>query len=91
MPNEFSRPSKGPSFPYRMIPSFMFFFELFWAAAILNDIVEKTYEYARGPGVASRNTMGGPNWEDFTVTGLKAFIAISILMGMRKQPNYKTY
>ena len=78
-------------FLFQSIPSFKFLFELFWTAAILNDIVEETNAYARGGGTAAGSTMGGPNWEEFTVPGLKAFMAMAVLMGMKKQPNYKTY
>jgi hypothetical protein len=34
---------------------------------------------------------GGPWWKRFMVAGLKAFIATSIFMGLKRQPNKKTY
>jgi hypothetical protein len=33
----------------------------------------------------------GRKWENLTVVGLKAFMAIHMYMGMKKQPNYKSY
>jgi hypothetical protein len=35
------------------------------------------------------NTRGGPKWEDLTVSGLKAFLAIHMYIGMKRQLNYK--
>jgi hypothetical protein len=37
------------------------------------------------------NTRGGRKWENLTFAGLKAFMAIHMYMGMKKQPNYKSY
>jgi hypothetical protein len=34
---------------------------------------------------------GGPKWENLTVPGLKAFFAIHMYMGMKRQLNYKSY
>jgi hypothetical protein len=34
---------------------------------------------------------GGPKWTDITVACLKAFIAMHIYMGMKRQPNIKAY
>ena len=68
LPTEFLGNTTGPHFPYNSIYSFVFLFHLFWTATILNDIVDETNEYAQGLG-----TTIGSNWEDLTVSGLKAF------------------
>jgi hypothetical protein len=34
---------------------------------------------------------GRTKWENLTVAGFKAFLAIQMYMGMKKQLNYKTY
>ena len=61
LPTEFLENTRGPHFPYQSIPPFMFLFELFWTAAILNDIVEETNAYAQGGRTVVGSTMGGPN------------------------------
>jgi hypothetical protein len=66
-------------------------FELFWTLAIMNAIVEETNRYATAPMDTNGNTLGGTQWEDLTVAGLKAFMALALYMGLKKQPNYKTY
>jgi hypothetical protein len=33
----------------------------------------------------------GPQWEEFTVPEFKAYVAIWLYMGMRRQPNIKSY
>jgi hypothetical protein len=37
------------------------------------------------------NVSGGRRWKRLSVAGLKAFFAISMFMGLKKQPNIKTY
>jgi hypothetical protein len=74
---------------YRM-PTFMMFFQIFWLDTLLQRIVTKTNQYATTVG-PDGNTPRGPTWRLFTMAGLKAFFAISILMGLKKQPNVKTY
>ena len=80
---------EGPTFLYNAIPTFMTLFELFRILAIMDDIVSKTNRYATQRSLG--RTRGGPNWEELTVGGLEAFMAIALYMGMKKQPNYKTY
>jgi hypothetical protein len=36
-------------------------------------------------------TRGGAQWEEFTVPEFKAYVAIWLYMGMRRQPNIKSY
>ena len=40
---------------------------------------------------AMGSTMGGRSWEPLTTAGLKAFLSITMCIGMKKQPNIKTY
>jgi hypothetical protein len=35
--------------------------------------------------------MGGPKWVNLTMARLKAFLAIYMYMGMKRQPNIKSY
>ena len=37
------------------------------------------------------NTKGGSSWKNLTTSGLKAFKALALCMGLKVQPNYKTY
>jgi hypothetical protein len=53
--------------------------------------VIETNRYAIHPIDAQGNTMGGPKWKNLTIAGLKAFLAIHMYMGMKRQPNMKSY
>ena len=87
----FSRNRRGPSQNFRHIPSFLTLFELFWTPTILGAIVDETNRYANAPIDDHGHTKGGPNWENLTIPGLKAFIAIALYMGLKIQPNDKMY
>jgi hypothetical protein len=91
MPQEFSGNQRRPSTFYRTLPTFIHLFEFFWTPTIMNAIVEETNRYAGEPIPGLRNTHGGPEWEELTVAGLKAFMALALYMGLKKQPNYKIY
>jgi hypothetical protein len=76
---------------FERIPTIWQLFELFWPFNLLRKIVIETNRYATEPLDARGNTRGGKKWKALTVAGLKAFMAIHMYMGMKKQPNYKTY
>jgi hypothetical protein len=40
---------------------------------------------------ANGNTRGGTSWVEFIVVELKAFIACTMLIRLKRQPNRKTY
>jgi hypothetical protein len=65
-------------------------FELFWSFNILREIVNETNWYA-----TSRTSDGelprSASWELFKIAELKAWLAIWLYMGMKKQPNMKSY
>jgi hypothetical protein len=67
------------------------FFELFWPFTMLRKIVFETNRYATHSLDALGNTMGGAKWVSTSVAELKAFLAIHMYMGMKRQPNIKTY
>ena len=56
----------------------------------MSAIVVKTNLYTTTKDALGK-TKGGENWKEFTISGLKSFMALAIYMGMKKQPNYKTY
>jgi hypothetical protein len=75
---------------FHRMPTFMMLFQLFWPDTLLQRICTETNRYATtidGEG----NLPGGTRWRRLLVAGLKAFIAISILIGLKRQPNKKTY
>jgi hypothetical protein len=72
------------------MPSFMHLFYLFWPYLLLCKVIRETNHYATEADEVG-NTIGGPNWKEFTVPELKAFMAVQIYMGMKKQPNIKSY
>ena len=56
----------------------------------MDEIVRETNRYATTPDAGGK-LKGGSNWEQLSVSGLKAFMALALYMEMKKQPNYKTY
>jgi hypothetical protein len=72
------------------MPTMMQVFELFWSFNILRDIVNETNRYAtsrNGDGILP----GGAGWQLFTIAEFKAWLAIWLYMGMKRQPNMKSY
>jgi hypothetical protein len=76
---------------FEHIPTILQLFEFFWPFNLLRKIVNETNRYATEPIDARGNTRGGRKWEMLTVASFKAFLAIHMYMGMKRQPNYKTY
>jgi hypothetical protein len=72
------------------MPTFMHLFSLFWPYSMLKKIVRETNCYASEIDDTGK-TIGGPSWEMLTVPRLKAFMAAQMYMGMKKQPNMKSY
>jgi hypothetical protein len=73
------------------IPTILQLFDLFWPRTLLCKIVTETNRYATQPLDTQRNTMGGRIRVNLTIVGLKAFLAIHMYMGMKRQPNMKSY
>ena len=89
-PKEFSYTSH-PKRDFPRFPTFLKLFVLFWPdGPILLRIFRETNRYATTP-----NEHGifpsGATWEPLTVARLKAFLACTMLLGLKKQPNRKTY
>jgi hypothetical protein len=94
---EYDPPRRGftgcgdPTFEaHHRMPMFLMLFHLFWPDTLLRKICTETNRYATtvdGEGIAP----GGQRWRHLSVAGLKAFFAISMLMGLKRQPNMKTY
>jgi hypothetical protein len=80
----------GPIFEaqHRM-PTFLMLFRLFWPDNLLHKICTETNRYATTVD-GDRNVPGGRRWRRLLVAGLKAFFAISMLIGLKRQPNKKT-
>ena len=57
----------------------------------MRKIETKSNCYAESNVDDLRNTMGGPSWKPLIVVELRAFIAIYLYTGLKKQPNIKTY
>ena len=88
MPIPFFGLGRGPSFIYNLLSTFITLFELFWTPIIMDAIVREINRYAMALDALGR-TRGGPDWEDLSIGGLKAFMAIALYMGMKKQQNKK--
>jgi hypothetical protein len=88
-PQEFIGTSRANIF-WRSFPTMLQLFEVFWTHYILRDIVRETNRYATVVD-NDGNSMGGAGWVDFTVPELKAFMAIWLYMGMKRQPHIESY
>jgi hypothetical protein len=89
-PREF-RGRRGTSRFFPHLRRILQLWELFWPFTLLRKIVTETNRYASHPLDALGNTMGGKKWVNLSVAELKAFLAIHMYMGMRRQPNIQTY
>jgi hypothetical protein len=76
---------------FERLPTILQLFEFFWPFNLLQKIVTETNRYAIEPLDVHGNTRGGPKWVNFTIPELRAFLAIYMYMGMKRQPNYKSY
>jgi hypothetical protein len=77
-------------FFWNTVPTMLQLFEIFWPYNILRDIVVETNRYAM-EDLGGGKTYGGVDWEPLTIPSLKAFIAVLLYMGMKRQPNRKSY
>jgi hypothetical protein len=71
------------------MPSFLHLFGLFWTREVLQNICIETNRYARV--VEGGKTKGGDDWYDMQEKELRTFLAVSLYIGMKKQPNVKSY
>ena len=87
----------GPQPGYRRggegVPGVTEVFDLYWTPETLRRIVVETNRYAReGSGIASDSrTKGGPRWKDVTVSELRAWLGVCILMGVKRLPAVRHY
>lgn len=79
----------GANTDFRRILSFMQLFSLFWPYTLLQKIVIETNRYATTVDDHSK-CPGGAAWIRLTVAELKAFLAESMFMGLKRHPNLKT-
>ena len=87
MYHPFTGNRKVSSRNYHSIPSFLSLFQLFWILEILRDIVDETNHYTIAPINEHGNTKGGPYWENLSIFGLKAFMALALYMDHKMQLN----
>jgi hypothetical protein len=82
----------GPSrlkHEYTRMPTFLHLFGLFWTHTVLNRICVETNRYAQED--EGGKPKGGHDWYDVREGELRAFMGVRLWMGMRKQPNIKTF
>ena len=85
----FTRDPHGVKKSYLCMPSFLHLFGLFWTRNKLQSICIETNCYARV--VEDGRSKGGHDWYDMDKKELRAFMAVSLYMGMKKQLNVKSY
>ena len=73
-------------------PATLEFFELFFDDLVATQMVEQTNLYAeqQGPG-RSQHTNGGPHWVPTCALEMRAFIGVTILMGIKLMPTIRDY
>jgi hypothetical protein len=84
--------SGGPSglkHDYTRMPTYLHLFGLFWTHTVLRRICAKTNRYAQEDD--GGKPKGGDDWYDVDEGELRAFMGVRLWMGMRKQPNIKTF
>ena len=72
------------------MPLFLTLFHMFWPILMLMDIMDETSRYATTANDEG-HIRGGVRWKPVMVRELKAFLAITMYMGMKKQPNVRSY
>jgi hypothetical protein len=82
--------STGPSRVEFRMPTILSLFRLFWPDSRLCKIVTKTNRYAMTPDHEGK-LPGKGRWKYLSIQGLKVFFVISFYVGLKKQPNMKTY
>jgi hypothetical protein len=82
--------ARSPLRHFHHFSSFMMLWEFFWPGHVMHRIVRETNRYAMERD-ANGNTCRGTSWVEFTVAELKAFIACTMLIGLKRQLNRKTY
>ena len=88
-PSEFTR-VHGNIYFWNKVSTMLQLFEIFWPYNVLRDIFIEANCYDT-EDLGGGKTYGGVDWEPLTIPGLKAFIAILLDMGMKRQPNHKSY
>ena len=89
----FRGPHPGPKARVlRTRPAATHFFDLFFDGSVVDQIVQQTNLYAsqRGTG-RSQTTNGGPLWVPTCPLEIRAFVGVSILMGMKFLPTIRDY
>jgi hypothetical protein len=71
------------------MPSFLHFFGIFWTQSVLQSICTETNQYARV--IEDRKNKGSDNWYNIYEKELQTFLAVSLYMAMKKQPNVRSY
>ena len=65
--------------------------EVLWPPSLMRRIVRESNRYAETSVDEIGNIMGWPLWKPIIVAELRAFLAIHLYMGLKKQPNINTY
>ena len=63
---------------------------IYFGHGVYCEIVPETNRYATAIN-EDGSTHGGKHWQELTVARLKAYFAIILYIGMKKQPNLKSY
>lgn len=83
----------GPTQRYtRNKPSYGSFFDLFWDNAVIDKFVDQTNLYATQANKFRNNRLnGGPRWYPTDRIELRAWIGLTILMGLKGTPSVRDY
>jgi hypothetical protein len=88
-PSPYSGGTSGLKQEYTRMPTFLHLFGLFWTHTVMNRICVETNRYAQEDD--GGKPKGGHDWYDVQKRELRAFMGVRLWMGMKKQPNIKTF
>lgn len=91
-PLPFTGPLPGCTHPYKRLPGVLGIFEKFWEPKTIRQIVRETNRYASEVlHRDSTETRGGKSWAPLQYEEFRAFLSITIYMGLKKLPHVRCY
>jgi hypothetical protein len=91
-PLDFTGPEPGCTHPYGRLPSLMGLLEKFWSNTVERRIVRETNRYASEVlDNTNGNTRRGLQWTPLGLQEFRAYIAMTLFMGVKKLPSTRLY
>lgn len=91
LPSDFSGPTPGFTKVVHKVTDGVAYFNDVWSLKVLARIVRETNCYVEEVPAGRNRTRGGQYWSDLNVPKLKTYLGLCLLMGIKKNPNVKSY